>query len=340
MRILPLSEALGNRLGHDVTEVNPEKKIKRRAFRRGHIVTVKDLERLRDLGKRSIYVLDENSDEVHEDDAALTVAPLVAGKNVFFDAKPCEGKISFYADCDGLFQVDVDRLYCINSLEIPSLPTLHTNFPVKKGTQVAAFRIIPLTCDRSIIDKVLISLRTPLLNVRPYILKKAAIVVTGNEIYEGRVKDGFISNLSAKVRRFGVSIVDTVVLPDEKEKISKAVNSLSMVSDIIFVTGGTSVDPDDVTVKALQAAGVNYKVKGNPVQPGNNFTVGYKKGVVVCAVPAAGLFFKSTALDIFLPRLLAGEIISKEDFHRAGHGGLCHFCQSCRFPVCPFGVGS
>ena len=137
-----LEQALGLRLGHDITEVNPEKKIKRRAFKRGHIITAKDLEQLRDLGKKTIYVWSEGDSEVHEDEAALTVAPLIAGENIDFDKEPSEGKISFYAACDGLFKVDVERLYRINSLEIPSLPTLHTNLPVAKGEQVAAFRIL------------------------------------------------------------------------------------------------------------------------------------------------------------------------------------------------------
>jgi hypothetical protein len=92
-------------------------------------------------------------------------------------------------------------------------------------------------------------------------------------------------------------------------------------------------------VRALHEAGVNCEMKGNPVQPGNNFTIGYIGDTAVCAVPAASLFFQATALDVFLPRLLAGEKIEKKEFHRMGHGGLCHFCEICHFPVCPFGRG-
>ncbi len=339
MRKVALENSLGLRLGHDITEVNLKRNIKRRAFRRGHIITTDDIGLLLKLGKKAIYVWNEDSDEVHEDEAALVVAPLVAGENIAFDPEPSEGKVSFYAVCDGLFKVDIERLYRINSLEIPSLPTLHTNTPVEKGKQVAAFRIIPLTCDRVIIDKVKAALENPLLWVKPFSFRKAGIIVTGNEVYEGRIKDGFIPKLKQTVSQFGVKVVDSAVLPDVKEEISLAIEKMSAACNIIFVTGGTSVDPDDVTVQALKDAGVTYEVKGNPIQPGNNFTVGYKEDTVVCAVPAAGLFFKTTALNIYLPRLLAGEKISKEDFHRAGHGGLCHFCKICRFPICPFGAG-
>lgn len=339
MRRVPLQEAVGSRLAHDITEVNPEEDRKFCAFKRGHIVTEGDLERLRRLGKHSLYVQEGPESDLHEDEAAGIVAPLAAGENIRFDEKPTEGKISFYAACAGVFVVDVERLCSINALEIPSFPTIHTNYPVVEGKQVAAFRIIPLTCERSIVEEVCSILSEPLLHVEPYVCHSAGIVVTGNEVYEGLVEDAFTEKLSRMLARFGVDVTETTILPDERERISKAVESFSAACDIVLVTGGTSVDPDDVTVQAMSDAGVRYEVKGGPIQPGNNFTIGYKNGTVVCAVPAAALYYRATSLDVFLPRLLAGHKIAREEFHRAGHGGLCHFCKECHFPCCPFGVG-
>jgi len=337
MRTVPLEQAIGLRLAHDITEVNPEKNLKACAFKRGHIVTREDLDPLRKLGKHLLYVWDDSNDRVHEDDAAIRIAPLAAGDNIAFDPEPTEGKISFYAACPGVFRVDVERLYQINALEIPSLPTIHSGYPVSEGKQVAAFRIIPLACDRSIVEKVCSILNEPLFRVDPFVMKKAGVVVTGNEVYEGRIKDAFADKLTMMLKAFGVAVNETAVLPDVRGKIAETVRRFVETCDIVFVTGGTSVDPDDVTVQALSDAGVRYSVKGNPIQPGNNFTVGYKGDGVVCAVPAAALFYKATALNIFLPRLLAGEKIPREDFHRMGHGGLCHFCETCHFPCCPFG---
>jgi molybdenum cofactor synthesis domain-containing protein len=338
MRKVALEDAVGLRLGHDITEVDTEKGRKFCAFRRGHVVTEQDLERLRRLGKHSLYIWEESGDEVHEDDAARTVAPLAAGENIRFDEVPTEGKIGFYAACRGVFVVDVERLHRINALEIPSLPTVHSHHPVVEGMQVAAFRIIPLTCERAIMEEVCTILSEPLFRVAPYVLETAGIVVTGNEVYEGRVRDAFTAKLTGMLGEFGVQVTETTILPDVRERISAAVEEFVEVCDIVFVTGGTSVDPDDVTVQALRDAGVRCELKGAPIQPGNNFTVGYRGDVVVCAVPAAALHYRATALDVFLPRLLAEEKIPKEDFLRAGHGGLCHFCKDCRFPCCPFGV--
>ncbi len=339
MRRVEVEEAVGLPLGHDITEISAEKKIKRVAFRRGHIIRLEDIPHLLNLGKSSIFVTESGDTEMHEDDAALTVAPLAAGQNIKHDAEPREGKINFYAACDGVFRVDAERLYRINRLAIPTMPTIPNNFPVKAGQQVAGFRIIPLTCDPVIIEKVVAELKQPLLQVAQYKLKTAAVIVTGSEVYEGRIKDGFLPRLTKTLEPFKVKVTFHSILPDDRSRITGEVKKAIAECDVVFVTGGTSVDPDDVTVLAVEEAGAQYEVRGMPVQPGNNFTVGYAGSTPVCAVPAATLFHRATALDILLPRLLAEIPITAEDIYRMGHGGLAQPGAEDHFPDCTFGIG-
>ena len=343
MRRVPVEEAIGLPLAHDVTEISRERGVKGRAFRRGHVIRAEDVERLRDLGKNVVFVDEENEsgsgETMHEDDAALTVAPFVGGANIEYDAEPNEGKIRFRATCRGLFRVDVQRLFEINSLAIPALPTIRTDFPVEKGRTVATFRIIPLTCERALIDRVVEILTRPLLNVLPYRVKTAGLVVTGSEVYEGRIEDGFGPRLTEILAAFDVPVTRTEILPDDRAQIAAAVARTAEACDLVLVTGGTSVDPDDVTVGGMTDAGVEILTKGAPIQPGNNFTIGYRGGTPVCAVPAAALFFRATALNVFLPRLLAGDVITREEIFGHGHGGLCLQCPECTFPVCTFGQG-
>jgi molybdenum cofactor synthesis domain-containing protein len=339
MKKISADEACGLILAYDITEVSLEKKLKKRAFKRGHIITADDIEYMKNLGRRNIYVMDGIDTDIHEDDAAKTVAPLAAGEFISYDKEPSEGKISFYAETDGVFHVDRQRLLAVNSLEIPSLPTLHDGYPVKKGAQVAAFRIIPLVCSEQIITEIKNILKTPLLSVSPYKIKTAAILVTGNEVYEGRIKDGFVPRLTAKLKTWGVEVTATAVSPDEQETIVRELNNLESKAEMVLTTGGTSVDPDDVTADAIISAGVKLVSKGNPIQPGNNCSVGYIGDKPVICVPAAALFFHATALDIYMPKILAGEKITKEFIASSGHGGLCHFCEKCHYPVCPFGRG-
>lgn len=340
MNSISLENAVGQVLGYDITEVNRKQGYKGVAFKSGHVICDDDLEVLRSLGKNHIYVWSNSTGDVHEDVAARLLAHQIAGANIRFDEQPHEGKVSFYSECRGIFKVDYERLERINGLAIPSLPTIHNNFPVGKGKQVAAFRIIPLTCSRSIIDRIEGLLQEPLISVLPYRIKTASILVTGTEVYSGRIVDDFTPVLTEKLKRLGVEVTFSTVLPDVKEKISSAVRTAVDSSELVLLTGGTSVDPDDVTVSAMKEAGVKFHEQGNPIQPGNNLTIGQAGEIPVCAVPAAALFFDKTALDIFLPRVLAGEIISREEISRSGHGGLCHFCPDCHYPICPFGWGA
>jgi len=339
MKKIALEHAVGEVLAHDITEVNLKRGHKGVAFKRGHVIEAGDLGVMKNLGKMHVYVWEGSESQIHEDDAARILAPLLAGESIRYDPEPHEGKVGFYADGNGVFKVDIARLERINALAIPSMPTIHNNFPVTPSKQVAAFRIIPLSCAPEVIKHIKAELREPLMHVKPYVVKHAVILVTGNEIYHGHIHDDFTPKLRSKLRRFGVKVSTADVLPDVQNVISAAVRDAAARTRLILVTGGTSVDPDDVTVQAMKEAGVVFPFQGNPIQPGNNMTIGYKDNTTVIAVPAAALFYAITALDIFLPRILAGERIRATELVRRGHGGLCHFCSSCVYPVCPFGAG-
>ncbi len=347
MRKVKVEEAIGLAIAHDMTEVNVDKKIKQVAFKKRHIIQAGDIEKLKSLGRENIFVFSEDEVEVHEDEAALIMAPLLAGENVVYDKEPREGKISFYAAIDGLFKLDADKIIAINRLGVPSLPTIHNNFVVKKGKQVAAFRIIPLTCKPEIVAECREILKQkraggqlqelPALAVKPFVKCKVALIVTGNEVYSGRIEDKFTAVIESKLKGFGVELLHKAILPDEPEKITEKITQFSQNVDFLILTGGTSVDPDDATKAAMRNAGVKLLQEGNPIQPGNNFTIGYLGQKPVCAVPAAALFFKITAFDIFLPRLVADDPITANELAALSIGGLCHFCEICRYPICPFG---
>ena len=339
MKKVSVEEAVGQILAYDITEINREKGTNGRAYQRGHVIKESELEHLKSLGRKTVYIEDGHDSGVHEDDAAKITAPLAAGDNIYFDKEPVEGKISFFASCDGLFKIDEERLYELNLLGTTSLPSIHNNLGVEKDKQVAAFRIIPLVCENEVMERVKEILKTPLFCVKPYKVKTASLLITGSEVYEGRIKDGFGPILKAKMKAYGIEVVDYQIVNDDKEMVINAVKELAAKSDMVITTGGTSVDPDDITAQAMAEAGVVYEMKGTPLQPGNNFTLGYIGDKPVCAVPAAALHFTATSLDILLPKMLAGEKVTKEDLAKLAHGGLCHFCKKCVYPICPFGRG-
>jgi hypothetical protein len=79
---------------------------------------------------------------------------------------------------------------------------------------------------------------------------------------------------------------------------------------------------------------------GAAALPGAMFLVAYIDEIPLLGVPACGLHHPTTALDLILPRVLAGERIGKKDLAFLGHGGLCRHCPSCAYPRCAFGKGA
>ncbi|MEO2065470.1 MAG: molybdopterin-binding protein [Desulfurobacteriaceae bacterium] len=336
-RKVKVEDAIGMVLVHDITEVNPEKGIKGRAFKKGHIIREEDVEKLKNLGKEYVYVLELGEDEVHEDEAAKVLADALMGENLYRDEEPKEGKIVIYSKVFGVLKVDTERLLKFNMVGEPSCPTIHTNMWVKPGQKVAAVRIISLTAPKEQIEKAVEIAKGGIIRVIPFTQKRAGMIITGNEVYYGRIKDKFYEKLRPKLEFFKCEVVEKVILPDGEEKIREKIEEFSKKYDIVVLTGGTSVDPDDVTYRAIRRAGAENFIRGNPIQPGNMLTMGWIKGKPIVAVPAAALFFKATSFDIWLPRLLIGDVIRKEEVASKGHGGLCHSCPVCVFPICPFG---
>ena len=62
-KTVPVEEAVGMVLPHDITEIR-EGEFKGRAFKKGHIIRSEDVEHLKRLGKEHIYVLELGKDDI------------------------------------------------------------------------------------------------------------------------------------------------------------------------------------------------------------------------------------------------------------------------------------
>lgn len=341
-RVVPLEDAVGMLLEHDITEIR-QGEFKGRAFKRGHRVCRMDLDRLRDLGKNNLYVLSLSEDEMHEDDAAFALANALKGEGVAIQGEPREGKINLAASRDGLLRIDRAALLSLNMLGDVICATLHDNTIVKQGQVVAGTRAVPLTVRKDVIGNAVRIAESAggVIDVVEIRRPNAGIVITGNEVYYGRKQDAFSSVIEDKIRNFGGSVAGKYYAPDDEAYIEGRLRELvSAGADLLIVTGGMSVDPDDVTRYAIRKLGAVDVVYGSPVLPGSMVLIGYlekEKTVPVIGVPACGMFHKTTVFDLLLPRMLAGERIGRRALAEMGHGGLCLGCNECTYPMCPFG---
>jgi molybdopterin biosynthesis enzyme len=129
--------------------------------------------------------------------------------------------------------------------------------------------------------------------------------------------------------------------PDDAEVIKRVIHTqLDQGCDLLLLSGGMSVDPDDVTRNGIRLAGETELHYGAAVLPGSMFLVAYLGEVPLLGVPACGLYHRITVLDLILPRILAGERIGKAELGFLGHGSLCLDCSECTYPKCHFGKGA
>lgn len=336
-RDVPVDEAVGLVLAYDLTGIIPGRS-KGAVLRRGHIIREDDLGLLRRIGKSRLKVLELGPDEVHEDDAARRLATLLAGPGCAV-SMPGEAWADVRAERDGLLRVDVTRLLLINLDGELLVATRHNRSEVKAGELAAKVKVLGLAVARDRLDKAAaIASAGPVLEVVPFRAVRAAVVVTGREVYEGRVRDAFGPLLTERLVAYGGSVARLVIVPDEPGPVAEAVRAaLDQGVDLVVVTGGMS--PDDCTPEGIRLAGAKVAFYGAPVSPGAMTLLAYAGEIPVVGVPAGLLARPRGFFDVLLPRLLAGERLGPRDAAVYGHGGLCLGCETCVYPACPFGKG-
>ena len=322
LKIIPVEQAVGLPLAHDITEIVPGKH-KGPAFRRGHLIRQEDVAKLLDVGKANIYVMELENDELHEEDAARRLAEAAAGDNLEL-TDPSEGRINLVAKIPGLLKVDADLLCRMNSLGDLMLATLPTNWYVKKGTVVAGTRTIPVVVKEELIQRAeALCKEKPIVTLLPMPSKRVHLVVTGSEVFTGRIKDGFEPVVSRKVGEMGSSVESVKIAPDDPDVIADHIKDAKRAgADVILVSGGMSVDPDDKTPEGIRRSGAKVETHGFPVLPGSMFLMAYIDQTPVMGLSGCVLHDPFTAFDALLPRLLAGEKITRADIMAMGHGGL------------------
>jgi molybdenum cofactor synthesis domain-containing protein len=260
---------------------------------------------------------------LHEEDAARRLAKAVAGPHLKL-TDPSEGRVNLVAEIAGLLKVDVDLLFRFNSLGDLMLATLPGDRYVKEGTVVAGTRTIPVIVKEDLIQKAeALCKQSPIVTLLPVTAKKVRLIVTGSEVFTGRIRDGFGPIVTRKVSELGSTVESVKLAPDDPDVIAGDINEAKKAgADIILVSGGMSVDPDDKTPEGIRRSGAKVETHGFPVLPGSMFVMAYLGDTPVMGLSGCVLHDPFTAFDALLPRLLAGEKISRADIMAMGHGGL------------------
>lgn len=320
---VPLSEAKAKILGHNIA--GPGGK---RLLRKGKPLTDEDIESLRALGRTSVYVAELEADDVDENTAARRVAQAVCGPGLHISGV-ASGRANLLPNELGILRIDVERLSQINELDGMTLATVMSHFPVHAKQIVATVKIIPYAVPESTVSAVeaIAGGSKPIVGVDPLPYHSVGLILSGSTSLGARLVQDF-SPLRERIDHLGSFVVrtDFVALDDESDEATLAKMLKEQIDSgiqMIVLAGETAImDSHDIVPRAVVRAGGHIESVGAPVDPGNLLMLAYINDVPVVGAPGCARSRKVNIVDWILPRLLAGDRLTRRDIVQLGHGGL------------------
>jgi molybdopterin biosynthesis enzyme len=204
------------------------------------------------------------------------------------------------------------------------MATLPSERRVEEGEIVAGTRTIPVFVKEELIQRAeALCTDHPIVTILPMPARRVHLIVTGSEVYTGRIKDGFGPVVRRKTSALGSNLTDKQLANDDPDQIARLIQEAQRAgAELILVSGGMSVDPDDKTPEGIRRSGAKIESHGFPVLPGSMFLMAYLNDTPILGLSGCVLHDPFSAFDILLPRLLAGEKITRADIIAMGHGGL------------------
>ena len=319
----PISDTLGTILMHNAADAAGT-----RSLKKGTRLTEEHLAQLAGMGRTTVDVAVLEADDVHEDEAAVTLATALQTDDLHL-SRPAGGRVNLRARCDGLLEVDADRLLELNMIAGITLGTRrqHTVVgPNQETDNIGTLKIIPFAVPRSHLDRALeLARRRPgIVEVRPFRPgRRAAMLFVGEPTVHDKLRDTFLPPMRTRLERLGATLVDTEVVIQDEAAIGQAAWRLMESSDVLIIAGQTSImDEDDTTLRALRSIGAEMTLCGAPVEPGNLLALAYFPRTAVLCAPGCAQSLKRNVVDLVLPRLLLGDRLERRDIAALGLGGF------------------
>ena len=320
---VPLSEAKGKILGHNIAAENGQ-----RLLRKGKPLTDEDLEKLQALGRASVYVALKEEDDVDENTAARRVAEAACGPGLHITGA-ASGRANLISNEIGILRIEVERLAQLNDCEGITVATALTHSPVHARQIAATVKVIPYAVTELIVIKA-VAIATegkPIVRVDGLPAQPVGMILSGSTSIRKRLILDF-SPLRDRIEKLRSSLerTDFVALDDEADEtalVDMLKEQISSGIRMILLAGETAImDAHDIVPRAVIRAGGKVESVGAPVDPGNLLMLAYIDNVPVVGAPGCARSNKINIVDWILPRLLAGDKLTRRDIIVLGHGGL------------------
>jgi molybdenum cofactor cytidylyltransferase len=320
---VPLDRAAGKILGHNIAGPDGQRRL-----RKGRPLTAADIDLLRALGRQTVYVAELEPGDVDENQAARRMMRALAGPGLRLPGA-ASGRANALAAVLGILRVDGPRLQRINEHEGVTLATLEANTPVRPPQMVATVKIIPFALPETTVAAVeaIAAEAAPLLRVDPLPARSVSLIFSGSPSLRERLTADF-APLLERLEALGAQVasLDFVALDDEagEAALARALQARQAAgTDMVVLAGETAImDRHDIVPRAVERVGGHVEVLGAPVDPGNLLMLAYLDRVPIVGAPGCARSRKPNIVDWVLPRLLAGDRLTRADITGLGLGGL------------------
>lgn len=156
--------------------------------------------------------------------------------------------------------------------------------------------------------------------VRVYKRPKFYIISTGDEVIDldkeltlGKIRDINTYGLYGEIQRLGGQVIGRAIVKDDYELLRTEVEKAADISDIVLISGGSSVGTRDYTYKVINSLeGAGVFVHGVSIKPGKPTIIGEGKGKLVFGLPghpvSSILLFKTFVVEYIKSKLGIVEI--------------------------------
>jgi molybdenum cofactor cytidylyltransferase len=296
-------------------------------FAKGRRLSGDDVAKLKLAGAASVIAARLDPEDMHEDEAAATVARALAGKGIEITA-PFTGRCNHFAGEAGLAVIDHERIDALNELdESVTVATLAPYARVSPRQMVATVKIIPYAAPRAAVQRALDvakSANQPMISVAPFKPMRAGLVQTKLPGTRDKVLDKALGTTGKRLSSLGGTLASERRCAHDAAAIAAALQELKNEGCDIFLIAGASaiVDRHDVVPAGIEQAGGKVTHFGMPVDPGNLLLTGEFDGKPVLGLPGCAKSPKYNGFDMVLERLAAGLPVGRAEIVRMGSGGL------------------
>lgn len=318
---VPVHEALGGLLAHNIFDNGG-----RRRLKKGTRLTAEHLDLLARLGHARIYIARPEAGDVHENEAAARLARVVTGPGV--EPRPAAtGRANLKATRAGLLRVHTGAVQSINQVDDGiTIATLHCHCYVRPHQLVATVKIIPFAVPEAAVQRAETTAQShaPVLRVDPLQVQRVGLLVSSLADDHALLLEQYLPPLDQRLQGFDRRIETYRTCRHAPDTIAAGVQELLQAGmDLILIVSMSAIiDRRDVIPRGVELAGGRVEHFGVPVDPGNLLMVAYAGERAIVGVPGCARSPKQNAFDLVLPRLLAGDRLSRQDLVSLGHGGL------------------